>query len=147
MSDAIMKESWQFWSGEIPGVFRPYRPEAAYAICSMQDGETSFRWPFPIGDHGHAYGGFQQQQIRIDDIRNNTGIDLKDPKLSNLDCLRAADWEMTHSQHYHRIRSILEILTTLEACIAILVACYEQSANQPSLARNIAMKVGPGVVS
>src|SRR4051794_28155764 len=110
--DEIRAESYAFWTGAIPGVVRPYLPNVAYALCSMQKGETSYRWPFPIGDHGHAFGGFQWQQARIDDILIHTGVNLKDPNLSNLDCLKAADWEMTYSAHYKRVRPILEVLHT-----------------------------------
>jgi hypothetical protein len=129
--DDIRKESYGFWTGAIPGVIRPYRPVPAVAICSMQNGETSYRWPFPIGDHGHAHGGFQWQQIRRQQILENTRIDVFDPELSNLDCCKAADWEMTNSHAYRQIRPILECLQTLEACVAILVSLYEQSANKP----------------
>jgi hypothetical protein len=152
--DEIREESYAFWTGTIPGVLRPYRPVQAYAINAMQNGETSYRWPFPIGDHGHAFGGFQHQQTRIDDIFTHTGIDIKDPNLSNIDCLKAADWEMTYSQHYKQVRPILEVLQTLEACIAILVCLYERPLDKPrditrrlSLARADAMRVGPGVTA
>jgi hypothetical protein len=129
--DEIRAESYAFWTGAIPGVIRPYRPVQATAINAMQNGETSYRWPFPIGDHGHAFGGFQHQQVRIDDIRAHTGIDIKDPNLSDLDCLKAADWEMTHSRHYGQVRPILEVLQTLEACVAILVCLYERPLEKP----------------
>jgi hypothetical protein len=106
------------------------------------------RW----GNHGHAFGGFQHQQARIDDIHAHTGIYLKDPNLSNLDCLKAADWEMTQSRHYGQVRPILEVLQTLEACVAILVCLYEQPLDKPrditrrlNLARADAARMGIGV--
>jgi hypothetical protein len=149
--DEIRKESYDFWTGAIPGVVKPYRPNVAYAIGAMQNGETSYRWPFPIGDHGRAFGGFQWQQVRANDILVHTGTNVTDPNLSNLDCLKAADWEMTHSAHYHRVRPILEVLHTIEAAVAILVCLYEQSLEQPrditrrmNLAMADTVRVGPG---
>jgi hypothetical protein len=147
----IARESFNFWTGIIPGAIMTYKPVATYALLSMQDGETSMLWPFPVGDHGRAHGPFQNQKVRIDAIRDALGIDLMNPELSNLDGLRAADWELRKAEVYHQVGPILDILTTMEACVAILVAMFEQSFNKPrdivrryNLAHYWAGQFGPG---
>jgi hypothetical protein len=127
----VARESYNFWTGITPGAIMPYKPTSAYALLAMQDGETSFLWPFPIGDHGRAHGPFQNQKIRIDAIKQELGIDLMDPDLTNLDGLKAADWELRKAPAYHQVGPILDILVTMEASVAILVAMFEQSANKP----------------
>jgi hypothetical protein len=147
----VAQESYSFWIGATPQVIQPYKPIVAYALLSMQDGETSLLWPFPIGDHGRAHGPFQNQAERIGEIKAGTGIDLMNPELSNLDGLKAADWEMRRSVHYRQIGPILDILSTMEAAVAILVAMFEQSMNKPrdivrryNLAHYWAGQFGPG---
>jgi hypothetical protein len=124
----VAQESYTFWTTQ---AIVPYRPVVAYALLAMQDGETSFLWPFPIGDHGRAHGPFQNQAIRIEEIKASLGVDLMDPTLPNLDGLRAADWEMRRSRHYSQIGPVLDVLTTMEAAVVILVWAFEQSANKP----------------
>lgn len=159
----VAEESYRFWTGAIPGVIRPYGPLQAYGFLAMQDGETSFRYPFPVGDHGHAHGPFQHQLPRIVAINHGwdahhpgIGIDLLDPNLTNLDGLRAADWETSElgPPPYRVIRRELEALNDIGAMVALLVNKFEQSMDRErdtrlrlSEARYWAGQFGPGIQS
>jgi hypothetical protein len=142
----VAEESYNYWTG--PG---GYGHVDSCIWLSMEDGETSFRWSWRllsgsftdcvVGDHGHAFGGFQHQLPRIRVIGqdppkgcgiNIMGTALSDPAkgaITHLQNLQAADFETTHVVGYRGIRARLIATQTPHDKVAFMVKHFEQSAD------------------
>jgi hypothetical protein len=120
----VALESFHYWT-EISR-FRKYKRTSALGLMAMEDGETSFRLGV-VGDHGHAWGPFQHQRGRRQEILRLTTIDVA--TAPHLDALAGADYEINKIPPYRHIADQVEALTDPEAIVRLLVTKFEQAEN------------------
>ena len=120
----VALESFQYWTQL--SEFKKYKRSSALGMMSMEDGETSFRLGV-VGDHGHAWGPFQHQRIRRDEILRLTGIDVA--TAPHLKALAGADFEINKIPPYRHIAEEMEALDDPEAIVTLLVTKFEQAEN------------------
>lgn len=101
--------------------------EAALGVVANEDAESGFN-PRATGDGGQASGGFQWHPDRQAAILRGTGIDVTDPNTPHGDHVRAALWEMQHSNDTgaRRAWALLQDAKTPAEAAAIFTQYFER---------------------
>jgi len=104
--------------------------EAALGVVANEDAESGFN-PRATGDGGQASGGFQWHPDRQAAILRGTGIDVTDPNTPHGDHVRAALWEMQHSNDAgaRRAWALLQDAKTPAEAAAIFTQYFERPAD------------------
>ncbi|TXH81181.1 MAG: hypothetical protein E6Q77_08610 [Rhizobium sp.] len=106
--------------------------EAALGVVGNEDAESGFN-PKATGDGGQASGGFQWHPDRQAAILRGTGIDVTDPTTPHGDHVRAALWEMQHSNDAgaRKAWALLQDAKTPAEAAAIFTQYFERPLDVP----------------
>lgn len=104
--------------------------EAALGVVANEDAESGFN-PKSTGDGGQASGSFQWHPDRQAAIFKGTGIDVTDPKTPHADHVKAALWEMQHSNDAGARKAwrLLQDAQTPAEAAAIFTQYFERPAD------------------
>lgn len=111
------------------GVPNPF----AVAMTTMADMEAAFKIS-ALGDHGTAYGLYQEHIDRASRIKDKLGIDLTaTPSPSLQDQCKAAWWELNNTET--KARDAMLLAQTGGGCSAIATALFERAGEKTAVAR------------
>jgi hypothetical protein len=120
----VALESFNYWTNL--SKIRKYKRTSALGMMTMEEGETSFQLGV-VGDHGHAWGPFQHQKVRRQQILIKTGIDVA--TAGHPDALAGADYEINKIPPYRHVADDIEAMNDPNDIVPYLVRKFEQSEN------------------